>query len=77
MNEFVKCEEYGVAIGFRTKFDRDRYLNDPLTSPGFKPCTMGDAYDFVFNNGYKWGLPTTFYDGTLDGLTVVFSEPAC
>jgi len=72
---YVKNERYGVAMRFRTIEDRDRYLNDRYTSGGFETCTEQEANEFMLEGGYVWQLPSTFYEGTLDGLEVMFSCP--
>jgi len=78
MNRFpvyIKNERYGVAMRFRSVGDRDRYLNDPYTSSGFVACEEQDAERFLADGGYVWQMPSTFYEGTLNGLEVMFSCP--
>ncbi len=76
MNYFIIHDEHGVAIGFRSELDRERYLMDPMTGSEWRKVDRFEAYEFVYSNGYRWGMPTSFYDGSLDGLEVMFSEPA-
>ncbi len=73
---FAISEEYGVAIGFLSVLDRERYLMDPLTSSTFRKCTESEAYEFLYANGYRWGMPRTFYECNLAGLEVMYSEAA-
>lgn len=73
---FIKNEHAGVVIAFRNERDMLRYLNDPLTGSGWTPCDEWEARSFMYEGGYVFDMPTSFYGGSLDGMEVMFSKPA-